>query len=463
MAPSKAAAVVEAALPGFGSTVGDAEFVLSGEEIVFVPAVVSVVSVDSQEDWFAENPPEDAPAAPVAAPLPAPAAGGLRPWRPTVAPATPAPVAPQMPAPTPAVAISAPAPVFVAPAPVEAPTPAPAPMPRPVPATAPAPVIDRPAPVPRPAPVARPVPVAPVVEDDEWLAVAPTNTFTVSANRRATVVIVGSGKGGVGKTTVSAAVAQTAAEQGLTVLLIDGNRGQADLASNLRVGTVSFPTIADNLSGRADWSQVVATPEIINSIRSKRQLSGVGFHFLAGPSPAKAGQVDEDLYRAAIEWARDQFDLVVIDTQILDATDTTRLWSHVFTSLLRQGAWLVGIAGLNMAGAKNLSDRMRSLAERGVDPAHMFALINGYSADSGINLASLQTQLAKFGTLVENVIPHSMALVHAGNTGRVVADDPDVRAATFEILHSATGDVRFDQSLLARRQTGPKRPFWKRG
>ena len=90
-------------------------------------------------------------------------------------------------------------------------------------------------------------------------------------DRRADVLFVFSGKGGVGKTSVALGLAERAGQH-LRVVLVDANRGQGDIRTYLRLGR---STPADRLGGRRDRRPGPGD-------RAARQAD-------RGPAPAAAG------------------------------------------------------------------------------------------------------------------------------------------------------------------------------
>lgn len=124
-----------------------------------------------------------------------------------------------------------------------------------------------------------------------------------NAPRRLRVIGVTSGKGGVGKTTLSVNLAILAAMSGQRVLLLDGDLGLANV--EILLGISPRYSIADLLDGSATIQQVLAQgPHGIQLLPA-----GSGLHRLAR---LDEGQKQQLLH--AFDELEDEFDLVLLDS-----------------------------------------------------------------------------------------------------------------------------------------------------
>lgn len=117
------------------------------------------------------------------------------------------------------------------------------------------------------------------------------------------VIAVTSGKGGVGKTNVTANLAILAAQQGRRVLVVDGDLGLANV--EIVFGLTPRYHLGHLLDGTAELSQVLASgPE--------------GVRVLPGGTGVRSLTVLDDpqklRFMAALDTIEDEFDLVLIDT-----------------------------------------------------------------------------------------------------------------------------------------------------
>jgi flagellar biosynthesis protein FlhG len=125
----------------------------------------------------------------------------------------------------------------------------------------------------------------------------------IPVSNRAQLIVVASGKGGVGKTNVSVNLAVALAQAGERTLLVDCDMGLANAA--ILLGLPSAWTIGDLLAGRCQVTDVV------------RRGPG-GLHFLPGHSGTGSGSTLSGAERgrlmAALAPYHRSFDQIVIDT-----------------------------------------------------------------------------------------------------------------------------------------------------
>ena len=112
------------------------------------------------------------------------------------------------------------------------------------------------------------------------------------------LIAVTSGKGGVGKSTVSAGIARTLAAEGETVLLVDGDAGFRCLDLMLGVSEQTVFDWADVVSGRCTLGEAAVK-------------SPLGPSVLAAPFAPSFG--DEEAFGRLIGEAAADFDTVLVD------------------------------------------------------------------------------------------------------------------------------------------------------
>lgn len=370
--------------------------------------------------------------APVAAPVaPAPGWGAAAPAAPVAA----APVAPTAPAPT------APAPTAAAPA---APSPVPAtsaaqaaPAPFAVAPTAPAytePVA--------PAPVASALPAAPVYDSE--------GAHTIFST---------AGKGGVGKSSIALALGERAARLGeLRVVVIDGNRGQGDLRAYLRLARAPLPTVYDVAAG-ADPMSVIIRPDQIAANRMA-SLERVNFAVALAPLSGMADMdvVTSEVYGQVLDAARSVADLVVVDTQIAETSDTSGLFDDLWIPAMAQYAHMVGITNLNTASIDNLTERILDFRKAGVDIDHINVVLNDVPAEVDYDQQRTADHLAKLGWL-RGSVTRDPSIIASNNAGEVPWDNPGLAPVLDAVLFAVTGMEEFAPKPVAVAEPKKRRGF----
>jgi Mrp family chromosome partitioning ATPase len=274
-----------------------------------------------------------------------------------------------------------------------------------------------------------------------------------SRTRRAPVVITFSGKGGVGKTATALALAQRAARKGglARVLLVDANRGQGDVRKYLRLRGGALPSVFD-AAASGEARRAIVTPKQLNAARDEA-LAPLGFGVVLAPDDEHAdpGAVPTTAYRAVVEYARARFDLVVLDTQIVEAADTSGLIDDLVVPLLCEGAYGVALSDTSMAGVSNTLARVNMLIARGVSRDHLMLGVNRASPSSGLDEGLMRRRCELLATWV-GMVANDPKVASAFEQGYVPGDPdapetPAYTALLDAVLHRATGLVAFDAHL----------------
>lgn len=115
------------------------------------------------------------------------------------------------------------------------------------------------------------------------------------------VLAVISGKGGTGKTTISAGIAACLAAEGCRVLAIDLDIGLRNLDISLGLAQSAPLSFAELLSGAYELDQVAPHPDIPN------------LFLLTAPVDGTPERVESDAFFQLLEHARQQFDWCILD------------------------------------------------------------------------------------------------------------------------------------------------------
>ncbi len=363
----------------------------------------------------------------------------------------------------------------VAPAPVPAQVPdqvfAPAPVPEPVdqvfaPAPEPAqePESATPGPVFAPvherSPVARPTGID---EDiDPFAAAEVARPAPVQGQQRPSspVIIVFAGKGGVGKSVVSAALAERAASVGgiSKVVLADANRGQGDVRQYLRVSG-PLPSIFDAaVSGRI--ATAIVGPKRLNPSRPVgSQELHIGVVLAPTADQADPTVVTPEVYAAVIAEARKTSELVVIDTQISEGWDTSGIIDGVMIPLILDGAWGVVLSDSSRAGWKHMMERLSHLQSQGAPSNRIIAALNRVAPDAALDPAKVAAVVRPYATWAGSAVADPVVATEF-DTGRIpgtpgAADTPGFTQLLDAILYRVTGLDIFAPASTAPSGTTP--------
>lgn len=261
--------------------------------------------------------------------------------------------------------------------------------------------------------------------------------------RRCPIIVCFASKGGVGKTTCSLTLAQKAAEAGLRVTLIDGNRGQGGIRKFLRVNE-NVTSIYD-AAVRQDPQAGLAVPREINGARAS-SLPPVGYAVVLAPPDALADPrvVTSQMYADVVEYARGISDLVIFDTQISERFDTTGIIESVaIPSIAGENGFGLGITNDSSEGVRNLQERLEHFTSAGVPREHLLTLVNniGYFDESVIS--SFRTRYSPYSTFV-GVVGTDDDFKNRYNVGIIDTENSTLAPAIQRVLRTVTGDHRFD-------------------
>lgn len=275
----------------------------------------------------------------------------------------------------------------------------------------------------------------------------------------AEVLFTVSGSGGVGKSTLALAIANRAANRDRRVVLIDGNLGQPDLATCLRIAEAhTLPSIFDTVLNDDPQAGIIS-PADLNKVRDPR-LSKLNFAMVQGPTAEQleTGAITPQTLAGTIHHVRQFADLVVVDTQILERDDPRGLMSDVITPELGAGGWALGVAGMSTAGLSNLIEVLERMAGDAVNPGRIMSLINRVPSNIALHnqdqiVGALRDLSVHIGTIWEdNTILTRM------NAGEMTSELPVCARQIDTILHRI---LNLPIEAAAHQvNTGPARRRW---
>lgn len=258
-----------------------------------------------------------------------------------------------------------------------------------------------------------------------------------------TIIVFGA-KGGVGKTTTSIHLAQRAGRlcPDMRVTLIDANRGQGDIRTKLR--TLNVPTIFDALpeEGRG----AIITPPALDKDRPPH-LEPLAFALIAAPPSELSDptQVTPEVYQNALSEARDVSDLVIVDTQISEKYDTTKLFENFLIPLLikDENIWGVGATEDSPESINNLLERLHQYRARGVKAAKIFTLIaQAHAHNTPEDLRDFEEMFDQASTFA-GAVPYNKTIYNRLSSGILCEGLPPVAEPLDRILYAVTGKNAF--------------------
>ncbi|MDU6681093.1 MAG: ParA family protein [Varibaculum cambriense] len=281
---------------------------------------------------------------------------------------------------------------------------------------------------------ARPAPAPPI---------APAATPHTTNGGCPTIIVFGA-KGGVGKTTTSIHLAQRAGRlcPDMRVTLIDANRGQGDIRTKLR--TLNVPTIFDALpeEGRG----AIITPPALDKDRPPH-LEPLAFALIAAPPSELSDptQVTPEVYQNALSEARDVSDLVIVDTQISEKYDTTKLFENFLIPLLikDENIWGVGATEDSPESINNLLERLHQYRARGVKAAKIFTLIaQAHAHNTPEDLRDFEEMFDQASSFA-GAVPYNKTIYNRLSSGILCEGLPPVAEPLDRILYAVTGKNAF--------------------
>lgn len=274
------------------------------------------------------------------------------------------------------------------------------------------------------------------------------------------LVINFSGKGGVGKSTTSLQLACVAAEAGLRVVLIDGNSGQGDLRTYLRLNRTNLPTMYDAAIGNI--KDAILTPATICANREEN-LGEIKFAFVGAP-PNDINDptvVTDALYRDVVHFARRNADLVIMDTQIIETTDRTGVVNTLLLPALVHDAWAIGVTDMSTTGVNNLNDRLRKFINEGVPTDRLMITINQVHSEQMEVAAKAVGYFRNLGTFI-GAVELDINVKHDMNAGRINTDNAQLRAVMSKALLRITGNERFREAAEYKPEPARKQGMFAR-
>lgn len=117
-----------------------------------------------------------------------------------------------------------------------------------------------------------------------------------------TVIVITSGKGGTGKTSLTGGIGAALARRGSKVLCIDGDIGLRNLDITLGMTDAALMDFTDVMSGQCELDRAVAPHPTVSNL-----------YLLTAPLTLRSEFSGEEGFRAMLDQAREVYDYILID------------------------------------------------------------------------------------------------------------------------------------------------------
>jgi pilus assembly protein CpaE len=271
------------------------------------------------------------------------------------------------------------------------------------------------------------------------------NGNAAGASRQGQVIVVFSGKGGVGKSMLSLNLAAALARD------VSGRVGLVDF--DLQFGDLG---VLLGLDAGRNVSQVVeAFPNIdADFVEALMPQASGGFKVLLGPqSPELADLVSADHARTILEVLAASFDYVVVDTS-----------SHlgeVTLEALERGSTIIVIVELSLPAVKEAKLALRVFERLGIKAERIRVVLNRSDANSGITLDQIESTLSiKLAGRLPSDGKTVLKSVQRAEPFVVLFPEADISQSVRELVGSLLRSHAAEGSRAPRQ--GRKASFWPR-
>lgn len=281
----------------------------------------------------------------------------------------------------------------------------------------------------------------------------------------APVVFTMSGKGGTGKTSMAINVAQRAASSGsnLRVVLVDMNRGQGDVRRYLRIARDANPRCVVDAAYSGNPADAILAPRELVAMRH-HTLEPIRFALALAPPRQQSDPrlASADVYLSIINFARREADLVVVDTQIIEGTDTSGLIDRIVTPTLATDGWGMGVSDTSTPGVENLKDALVEFQRHGAARDRILTLVN--RAEIEFDQDAMAASFAPY-SFASFCVTEQSEIVDATNSGQFVHSSSGFAPPIDTLLYRILALPEFDPARndSARRARGKRRRWGRRG
>jgi hypothetical protein len=245
-------------------------------------------------------------------------------------------------------------------------------------------------------------------------------------------------------TTVSRHIAEHASTQGIHSVLVDGNAGQGDQRTFLRLTGSSLPSVFDVGAGTVQPEEAILFPGTVNAARP-RLLSPIHFALVLAPPLADndRGIVTPQVYRKVIEQARATtgVGLVVVDTQITEASDVkdpNQVAGGLVVPMMREdNAWALGTTEWSDISVKNLLLVIDQMLRSGCPRERILTAVTKLDADR--RLSAKEVSVLGEDAHFVGVSQFAPDLFGRASAGYIDVANPALSVITERVIKEVTG------------------------
>lgn len=217
------------------------------------------------------------------------------------------------------------------------------------------------------------------------------------------VILITSGKGGVGKTTLSASLGKHLAQKGYRVLLVDGDMGLRDLDLVLGVQDEVIFTARDL------WKKDCFKEDALISLNDK-------LDFLAASQKYRWEDIKEKSLLKLIKKLRKEYDYIIVDAPAGIGI--------AIESLIRRADEIIVVIEPTWMSVRDSQKLMEMLRNHKI--RNYGIVINKVFVDEGEQLIKLESLIDNIDTdNLISILPHSHKIAKMINEGQVMAADSD--------------------------------------
>ena len=217
------------------------------------------------------------------------------------------------------------------------------------------------------------------------------------------VIVVASGKGGTGKTTVCAGLAAALAKDNKKVLIMDCDSGMRGVDMALGISDRLVYDIADVVSGECEYSEAMYQVEGVSQL-----------YCIAAPLHAD-DEVSPSLIKNFVDSVRDDFDYILIDSPAGTGSGFTAAAMGADRALI-----VINAEPISLRGCKNICSR---LDELGIADRRL--IINRFDRDRFFKMGlygDLDEVIDEAGVRLIGLIPDDIRVIALSQRGALTTN-----------------------------------------